>query len=145
MTVSKKLKSRFSSIEKCYIPLLSYEVNTCVKCGSKQFYKTILGFEKVCKKCKKRYKNTYNTLFHNVRFGLLKAFHIYIEVNYEEPQPKASVLAKRYKLTYKTAYVFKKKVIDSNEFLNLQKYLKKDMLKNERKLLSFIEREGIII
>ena len=99
----------------------------------------------MARKCKKRYKSTYNTLFHNVRFGLLKAFHIYIEVNYEEPQPKASVLAKRYKLTYKTAYIFKKKVIDSNEFLNLQKYLKKDMLKNERELLRFIEREGIII
>ncbi len=85
---------------------------------------------------------THTILYHNVRFGLLKAFHIYIEVNYEEPQPKASVLAKRYKLTYKTAYVFKQKVIDSNEFLNLQKYLKKDMLKNERELLSFIKREG---
>ena len=140
MNNSKQLKKAFSSIERCYLPLLNYEVKTCVKCGFIEFYTTIKNYEKACKKCKTRYKTTYNTLFHNVRFGLLKAFHIYIEVVYEKPQPKASELAKRHNLTYKTAYNFKQKVIKDFGFMNLESYLKKNKLSNDEKLLSYFER-----
>jgi hypothetical protein len=139
MNNSKQLKKAFSSIERCYLPLLNYEVKTCIKCGNEKFYTTIKNFEKACKKCKTRYKTTYNTLFHNVRFGLLKAFHIYIEVVYEKPQPKASELARRHNLTYKTAYNFKQKVIKDFSFMNLENYLKKNKLSNEEKLMRFIE------
>ena len=79
-------------------------------------------------------------MFHNVRFGLLKAFHIYIEVVYEKPQPKASELAKRHNLTYKTAYNFKQKVIKDFGFMNLESYLKKNKLSNDEKLLRYFER-----
>ena len=78
-------------------------------------------------------------MFHNVRFGLLKAFHIYIEVVYEKPQPKASELAKRHNLTYKTAYNFKQKVITKFGFMELESYLRKNKLSNEEKLMRFIE------
>jgi hypothetical protein len=139
MNNSKQLKKVFSSIERCYLPLLNYEVKTCIKCGNEKFYTTIKNFEKACKKCKTRYKTTYNTLFHNVRFGLLKAFHIYIEVVYEEPQPKASELAKRHNLTYKTAYNFKQRVIKDFGFMNLESYLKKNKLSDEEKLLRYFE------
>jgi len=139
MNNSKELKKSFSNIRKCYLPLLNYEVKTCVKCDNEEFYTTIKNFEKACKKCKTRYKTTYNTLFHNVRFGLLKAFHIYIEVVYEKPQPKASELAKRHNLTYKTAYNFKQKVITKFGFMELESYLRKNKLSNEEKLMRFIE------
>ena len=139
MNNSKQLKKVFSSIERCYLPLLNYEVKTCIKCGNEKFYTTIKNFEKACKKCKTRYKTTYNTLFHNVRFGLLKAFHIYIEVVYEKPQPKASELARRHNLTYKTAYNCKQKVINDFGFMNLENYLKKNKLSNEEKLMRFFE------
>ena len=139
MNNSKELKKSFSSIKKCYVPLLNYEVKTCVKCGNKEFYTTIKNFEKACKRCKTRYKTTYNTLFHNVRFGLLKAFHIYIDVAYEKSQPKASELARRYNLTYKTAYNFKQKVIKNFDSINLDVYLKKNRLSDEEKLLRFFE------
>ena len=136
---SKELKKLFSSIQKCYLPLLNYEVKTCVKCGNEEFYTTIKNFEKSCKKCKTRYKTTYKTLFHNVRFGLLKAFHFYIDVVYEKPQPKASELARRYNLTYKTAYNFKQKVTMDNGSINLDVYLKKNRLSDEEKLLKYFE------
>ena len=140
MNNSKQLKKSFSSIQKCHLHLLNYEVKTCVKCGNEEFYTTIKNFEKACKKCKTRYKTTYNTLFHNVRFGLLKAFHIYIDVVYEEPQPKASELARRYDLTYKTAYNFKQKVTMDNGSINLDVYLKKNRLSDEEKLFRLIEK-----
>jgi hypothetical protein len=137
MNNSKQLKKIFSSIEKCYLPLSNYEVKTCVKCGNEEFYTTIKNFEKSCKKCKTRYKTTHNTLFHNVRFGLLKAFHIYIDVVYEEPQPKASELARSYNLTYKTAYNFKQKVIVDFGFMKLKSYLRKNKLSNEEKMMRY--------
>ena len=140
MNKSKQLKKSFSSIEKCYLPLLNYEVETCVKCGNEEFYTTIKNFEKSCKKCKTRYKTIYNTLFHNVRFGLLKAFHIYIDVVYEEPQPKASELAKKYNLTYKTSYNFKQKVMKDNGFMDLDVYLKKNRINEEEKMMRFYDK-----
>ena len=139
MNESKQLKKSFNSIKKCYLPLLNYEVKICKKCENKKFYTIINNFEKTCKKCKTRFKTTYNTVFHNVRFGLLKAFHIYIDVIYEEPQPKASELARRYNLTYKTAYKFKQKVIKDFDTINLDVYLKKNRLSDEEKLLRFFE------
>ena len=78
-------------------------------------------------------------MFHNVRFGLLKAFHIYIEIVYEEPKPKASELAIRYNLTYKTAYKFKQKVITEFGFMELESYLRKNKLSNEEKPMRFFE------
>ena len=140
MNKSKHLKNKFDSIEKCYIPLLSYEVNTCAKCGCDKFYTTIEDFEKACKKCKMRYKNTYKTMFHNVRFGLLKAFHFYIDVVYDEPQPKATELAKRYELTYKTSYNFKQKILKDFGFMNLEVYLSKNRLSDETKLVKYFKK-----
>jgi len=140
MNNSKKLKKSFSSIERCYLPLLNFDLKTCVKCGNKEFYTTIKNFEKSCKKCKTRYKTTYKTLFHNVRIGLLKAFHIYIDVLYEKPQPKASELARRYNLTYKTAYNFKKKVIMNNGFIDLDVYLKKNRINKEERMMMFYNK-----
>jgi hypothetical protein len=140
MNNSKQLKKSFSSITKCYLPLLNYEVETCVKCGNEKFYTTIKNFEKSCKKCKTRYKTTYKTLFHNVRFGLLKAFHIYIDVVYEEPQPKASELAIRYNLTYKTVFYFKQKVIKDSGFIDLDVYLKKNKINEEEKMMKFYDK-----
>ncbi|MDG1811876.1 MAG: hypothetical protein P8H13_08055 [Polaribacter sp.] len=142
MNSTKKLKKIFSRIEKCYLPLLNYELEICVKCGNKKFYTTIKNFEKSCTKCKTRYKTTHNTLFHNVRFGLLKAFHIYIDVVYEKPQPKASELARSYNLTYKTAYNFKQKVTMDKGSINLDVYLKKNRLSDEEKLFRFIEKNN---
>ena len=79
-------------------------------------------------------------MFHNVRFGLLKAFHIYIEIVYEKPQPKASELARRHNLTYKTAYNFKQKVIMDFGFMHLTEYLKKNRLSDLDKLLKYFEK-----
>tara|TARA_B110000238_G_C15892230_1_gene338219 strand:- start:240 stop:491 length:252 start_codon:yes stop_codon:yes gene_type:complete len=79
-------------------------------------------------------------LFHNVRIGLLKAFHIYIDVIYEKPQPKASELARRYNLTYKTAYNFKKKVIMNNGFIDLDVYLKKNRINKEERMMKFYNK-----
>lgn len=140
MSEAEKIKRSFSSVQKCYIPLKTFEVMACMKCCNREFYTTIDNFEKSCKKCKTRYKTTYKTLFHNVRFGLLKAFHFYIDVIYEKPQPKASELARRYSLTYKTAYNFKQKIIMDNGSIKLDVYVRKNRLSDEEKLIKYFEK-----
>jgi hypothetical protein len=76
-----------------------------------------------------------------VLFGFLKAFHIYIDIVYELPQPKASLIAKRYSLTYKTAHTFKSKVIANYEFLDLTIYLNKNQISNQKKLVMFLKKD----
>lgn len=140
MKSSTKLKRLINSIDKCYQPLLKFEIDNCIKCGNCEFYIIIENYEKTCKKCKTRCKTTYSTLFHNIRFGLLKAFHLYIDILFEEPQANTSDLAKRYNLTYKTTNRFKQKVINENDFLNLESYLEKNKLSKEEKLMNFLNK-----
>jgi hypothetical protein len=78
-------------------------------------------------------------LFHNIRFSLLKAFYMYIEIVYEKPESKASELSKRHNFTYKTTYNFKQKVIKDFGFMNLESYLKKNKLSDKEKLLRYCE------
>jgi ribosomal protein S20 len=118
----KQLKKSFNSIEKGYLPLLNHEARTSIKCGNKEFYTTIKNFKKASKKSKTRYQTNYKTLSHNVRFGLLKAFNIHLEIVYEKPQPTASELARRHNLNYKTTYHFKQKVIKDFGFTDLESY-----------------------
>ena len=68
-----------------------------------------------------------------MRFGLVKGFHIHVDIVYELPQPKASLISKRYNLTYKTKHTFKSKVIENYEFLDLTIYLNKNQISNQKK------------
>ena len=139
MNKADKLKKVFNTKEKCYTALIPFEVKKCPKCKSEEFYNTIYNYEKTCRNCKTKYRTTFNTLFHNVRFGLVKAFHIYIDIVYEQPQPKVSLIAKRYNLTYKTAHTFKSKVIAYYEFLDLTNYLNRNKISNQEKLAMFLK------
>ena len=56
MNQSKQLKKSFSSIEKCYIPLLNYEVKTCVKVWDKEFYTTLKILKRLVKNVKQDIK-----------------------------------------------------------------------------------------
>ena len=139
MNKADKLKKVFNTKEKCYTALMPFEVKKCPKCKSEEFYNTIYNYEKTCRNCKTKYRTTFNTLFHNVRFGLVKAFHIYIDMLYKNPSPKASKISNRYKLTYKTAHTFKSKVIESKKFLDLEKYQNKNQISDEEKLRIYIQ------
>lgn len=74
----------------------------------------------------------------------MNAFHIYIDIVYEQPQPKASLIAKRYNLTYKTAHTFKSKVIANYEFLDLTIYLNRNEISNHEKLAYLFKKQSIV-
>ena len=83
MTEIEKLKAIFHNDVNCLKFLfVNNKIERCDSCGNIEFYRGVdfmESFVKVCKTCKKKISPKKNTLFENVRFGLVTAFHIYIE------------------------------------------------------------------
>jgi hypothetical protein len=104
--------TRFGTDEDCkkYLSEMkwakSYE---CVKCGHTAS-QTRKDFSKTCNKCSHTESPTANTLFHKVKFGILKAFHICFEMSTSTKSLSASYVAVRYSVTERTARLFMHKV-----------------------------------
>jgi hypothetical protein len=144
MVDAQALKKIFNSELECLQVLYINKIEPiiCGKCGSSQFYNN-KDFNKsyiiICTKCKTKRRVTYDSIFHNVRFGLVKAIHIYIDLKYGITKPTAQEIAELYGLTYKTSWNFKKKAEDTTKELHLLRYSKKEDLKNEINLIFFGE------
>jgi len=82
----------------------------CKRCDNTKY----VYFEKhnirECTKCRYNESPTTGTLFHNVRFGLQKAFCIVFEMTCTNQVVSSIQIAKRYEITQKTAWLFKQKV-----------------------------------
>ncbi|MFT5616866.1 MAG: hypothetical protein ACI85I_000080 [Arenicella sp.] len=81
----------------------------CVKCGHTAS-QTRKDFSKTCNKCSHTESSTANTLFHKLKFGILKAFHICFEMSTSTKSLSASDMAVRYSVTHRTARLFMHKV-----------------------------------
>lgn len=81
----------------------------CVKCHhtASQIRK---DFSRTCNKCSHTETATANTLFHKVKFGVRKAFHICFEMSTSTKSLSASYMGVRYGVTEKTARLFMHKV-----------------------------------
>ncbi len=81
----------------------------CRKCGHKgsQIRKDV---SRTCNKCSDTESAGADTLFHKVKFGLLKAFHICFEMSTSTKGLSALYVAKRYSINHKTAMSFMHKV-----------------------------------
>ncbi len=67
----------FNSIEKCkkYLFDLKWEAGfKCVRCGHKGHCNTVKFGELKCNKCKNKHSVTSGTLFHHLKFDIVKAF-----------------------------------------------------------------------
>jgi len=82
---------------------------SCRKCGhnGSQIRK---DFSRTCNKCSDTESAGADTLFHKVKFGLLKAFHICFEMSTSTKGLSALYVAKRYSINHKTALSFMHKV-----------------------------------
>lgn len=138
----KKIKGMFCNDINCLKFLyINNQIKTCDSCEGVEFYR-VRDFENsfkiICKTCKKKISPTKNTLFDNVRFGLVKAFHIYIEVKLNKKNISSVEIANRYNLTQKTAWKFLSKIKNSTIKYPVETYLKEEILENEVKLLTYI-------
>lgn len=102
----------FDSDQTCLAYLEKYKhakKYQCKRCGHDQFWAgPKLG--KVCKSCRYNESVTANTLFHKVKFGLRKAFYILFEMSTTTKSVSSIVMAQKYEITQKTAWLFMSKV-----------------------------------
>lgn len=138
MTEIEKLKSIFRNDLNCLKFLfINNQIESCDSCGKTEFYRGAdftESFVKVCKSCKKKINPKKNTLFENVRFGLVTAFHIYIEAKLNMKDISSVNIAERYNVTQKTAWKFLNKIKSSNLNYNIERYSNEEALNNEVKL-----------
>lgn len=124
------------------LSLLNESTFKCYKCSSSEFH-TGKNYVKICKTCKAKTSITKYTLFHNVRFGLIKAFKIAIEYHNSNYSITSVEISKKYKITQKTAWNFLKKVENNKDYIiKLNKYnsTSKEDIQNQIKLKKYLNK-----
>lgn len=108
-----KFTQTFPDSEKCkqYLAELKWKDGfKCPSCGHTHGWEGVKPYTKVCKKCRFIESVTANTLFHKIKFDLQKAFMILFEMSAFTKSCSSTVMATRYEINQKTAWLFMSKV-----------------------------------
>lgn len=87
----------------------------CKKCGHTHYCKGIQVFDRQCTKCRYLESPTAGTLFHKIKFPLLKAFYIVYLVSTNKKGITSTELARNLAITQKVSWRFKQKVMAAME------------------------------
>lgn len=102
----------------------------CRKCGNENFCDGKIPHSRRCTRCKNEESATANTLFHNIKFPVGKAFNIACQVCFSRKNLSSYDLSKRLELRQMTCWKFKHKIENKiARIVNL----------NDSKSVSFIE------
>ena len=82
----------------------------CVKCNGEEFWKGKCSNNIRCKKCGYEESPTAGTLFHKIKFPLLKAFHICYRVSVSKKGMSTWGLSRELGLRQMTCWAFKRKI-----------------------------------
>lgn len=107
-----KFSEWFDSEEKCKNYLVGIKWKDgfkCPKCGHTHSWEGVKDYTKVCKSCRHIESVTANTLFHKIKFGLRKAFMILFEMGSYTKSCSSPVMAAKYEINQKTAWLFMSK------------------------------------
>lgn len=105
---------RFPDEESCYEYLVREKWSkgfSCSQCGHTHYCGAIRNYDRQCTKCRYVESPTARTLFHQVKFPLLKAFYIVYFVSTTKGGIASTELARKLELRQKTAWLFKRKVM----------------------------------
>lgn len=83
----------------------------CPKCGNAKYCAGDKEFSRQCTKCRHISSPTSGTLFHKVKFPLLKAFYIVYYVSTNRKGISSTELSRKLGLRQKTCWLFKQKVM----------------------------------
>ena len=83
----------------------------CPQCGHSSYCKGIKKYDRQCTKCNRLVSPTSGTLFHKVKFSLLKAFYIVYYVSTNKKGISSTELSRKLGLRQKTCWLFKQKVM----------------------------------
>jgi hypothetical protein len=87
----------------------------CPKCGHTHYCKGRPPYSRQCTRCKHTDSPTAGTLFHKVKFSLLKAFYIVYFVSTNKKGISSMELSRKLGLRQKTCWYFKRKVMKAME------------------------------
>lgn len=107
-------QKRFKNDEDClsYLSELKWGNGyTCPKCGNTKYCNGDRAFSRQCTKCHYISSPTSGTLFHKVKFPLLKAFYIVYYVSTNRKGISSTELSRKLGLRQKTCWFFKQKVM----------------------------------
>ncbi len=107
---------RFSSNTDCYEYLYAIKWSkgySCIKCGGKDEVKGKTNMHRRCKNCFYDESVTSNTLFHNIKMPLLKAFHMIFRTVTKKKGMSSIELSTEVGVQQKTAWHFKLKIKDA--------------------------------
>ena len=104
------LRGKYQLDCKEYLAAQKWETGyTCVKCHNKT-YQVRKDHSRTCNKCSHTESSGANTIFHKLKFGLRKAFHICFEMSTSTKSLSARYVAVRYDITERTARLWMHKV-----------------------------------
>ncbi|MGC9385295.1 MAG: IS1595 family transposase, partial [Kosmotogaceae bacterium] len=83
----------------------------CPKCGHNHYCKATKKHSRQCTKCNHIVSPTSGTLFHKVKFPILKAFYIVYYVSTTKKGISSTELSRKLSLRQKTCWLFKQKVM----------------------------------
>ncbi len=110
---NKQAEELFGSDEKCYEFLADLKWSggfVCRKCGNSNYCPGKTPFSRRCTKCKSEESPTSDTIFHNCKFPISKAFYIAYNVCRGNEDVSTYEFARRLSLRQMTCWNFKAKI-----------------------------------
>jgi transposase-like protein len=83
----------------------------CKKCSNTSYCKGIKDLDRQCTKCRYLESPTAGTLFHKIKFPLVKAFHIVYFISTNKKGITSTELSRKLGLKQKVCWLFKRKVM----------------------------------
>jgi len=111
-----EFQERFPDERSCYAYLSELKWANgykCPKCGNTKYCRGIKEFDRQCTKCCHIESPTSGTLFHKVKFSILKAFWIVYYVSTNKKGISSTELSRKLELRQKTCWLFKQKVMQA--------------------------------
>ena len=103
---------RFKNDEDCYRYLMDIKWGKgfrCSRCHCKEAVRSKKWYYKRCKNCLYDESATSGTLFHKLKFPIIKAFHILFRLSINKKGMSSVQIAKEYGVQQKTAWFFRQK------------------------------------
>lgn len=116
-----EFQKKFPTEESCkkYLSNLKWKDGySCKKCSHKSYRQGQNKYIRKCNKCDHQESPTAGTLFHKMKFSLLKAFYIIYYVSTNKKGITSTELSRKLSLRQKTCWLFKRKVMESMKSRN---------------------------
>jgi transposase-like protein len=139
-----EFQQRFPDDEACmeYLSQLKWGKGyVCSRCGNTKYCKGNKKYERQCTRCRYIESPTSGTLFHKIKFSILKAFYIVYYVSTTKKGISTTELSRKLGLRQKTCWLFKRKVMVAMR--SSGKYLMRGEVEVDETVIGG-EEEGVI-